>query len=199
MKILQKGIGGLLLALGIFLLGWGFLPPGSHSQRLKLPAAAGSPGLGAASLLTVEIPGGLRAGDSALARLTFSAGAESAALFQSHNVLAEARLEIPGASLRPSATVKQPLRPGQTLTFFWNIGAPEAGNYSGTAWFYLTFLRLADGAQTRVAVAALPVEIHATRLAGLTGEMARRLGALALFFAAALGLPLALKNFPRQK
>lgn len=186
---MRKGISGLLLALGIVLLGWGLIPPGQRSQRLELDPArlrfspsAGAAGLSAGATLTLEAPTRLRAGDSALARLVFS-DAAAAPIFESYNLLAEARLEIPGASLRPASSVKQPLRPAQTLTFFWTITAPEAGEYNGTAWVYLTFVSLADNAETRLALAAIPLQIRSTRLAGLTGEMARRLGALALLAA----------------
>lgn len=192
------------MGLGIFLLGWGLIPAGRRGHQIKLEAARlrlsasdAAPGLSADATLRLETPASLRAGDSALARLTFSPAA-AASLPENYNLLTEARLEIPGADLRPASTVRQPLRPAQTLTFFWDIRAPQAGKYSGTAWVYLTFVPLANGTETRLALAAIPLEIPVRTLAGLTGEMSRRLGLLALLLGAALGLPLALEGLLRQ-
>ena len=53
-------------------------------------------------------------------------------IYATHNVMAEARLDLAGLSVAPDALVSLSLRPGETVDFRWNLHATETGTYRGT-------------------------------------------------------------------
>jgi len=192
--------------LALILLGWGAWPLTQKTLRrellpaaMQLPAidessAAPRPAIPGGRILTLRFPENMRVGEAASARLILSeeqpAALQFPDIFQSHNVLAEARLELPGLKILPANSVRQPLRPGQPAIFYWSIIAAQAGRYEGKAWFYLTFLSLSDGSATRLALSAQPVEIVARGFLGLPAAPTRALGLLGSILGAVLGFPI---------
>jgi len=192
--------------LALILLGWGAWPLTQKTLRRELlpaamqfPAAdeayaAPRPAIPGGRILTLQFPENMRVGEAAVVRLILSeeqpAVLQFPNIFQSHNVLAEARLELPGLKILPANNVRQPLRPGQPAIFYWSITAAQAGRYEGKSWFYLTFFSLSDGSTTRLAISAQPVEIRARDFLGLPAAPARALGLLGLILGAVLGFPI---------
>jgi hypothetical protein len=110
-------------------------------------------------------------------------------IFETHNVLAEARLDLAGMQVDPAGQVSETLRPGQRVIFSWSVHPDEAGLYRGTLWFFLRFIPIAGGPESSRALAALPIEIEAVSFFGLRAGPARWLGAIGSFVGGVLGLP----------
>lgn len=161
--------------------------------------------------LTLEYPPQIRVGDSDVIRLTLEINTlgnvrptaevqgntvtgqvvQIPNLYDTHNVIAEARLDMAGLQIRPSELISEPLTPGQSATFYWSIRPTEAGTFRGTAWFYLRFVDKVSGAESRKTVSAQPVQIEATSFFGLNGNLARAAGGVGSIFGAILGFPFA--------
>jgi len=159
--------------------------------------------------LTLEYPPTIRAGDSDVIRLTLEVDTlgnvtptaevqghavtgktvEIPNLYDTHNVIAEARLDLAGVEVRPSDDVSQPLLPSQAVTFYWSVHPTSAGTYRGTAWLFLRFVDKATKAESRKALTAQPVQISATDLFGLNGNFARAAGGLGSVVGGVLGFP----------
>ena len=160
-------------------------------------------------MLTLEFPPKIRAGDSDVVRLilevdesgnltaTVSVAGNSIRgqvviipnLYDTHNVLAEARLDMAGVDIRPPETVSETLLPGQKATFYWSVLPPDVGRFKGTVWFYLHFVPKTSGVESRQALSAQPIEIEATSFLGLRANPARWLGIAGTFLSTVLGFP----------
>jgi hypothetical protein len=159
--------------------------------------------------LTLEYPPKIHTGDSDVVRLTLEIDTlgnitptaqvqgnlvtgrtvQIPNLYDTHNVIAEARLDIAGLEVRPSDVISEPLAPGQSATFYWSVRPTEAGTYRGTVWFYLRFVDKVSAVESRKTVAAQPVQIEATDFLGLTGNLARGAGGIGSVIGAVLGFP----------
>ncbi|PKN93479.1 MAG: hypothetical protein CVU44_09000 [Chloroflexi bacterium HGW-Chloroflexi-6] len=182
------------------------------TQEAIFPTETGlppQPAVAESRMLTVEFPPQIRAGDSDLIRLTLevdelgnlTATAETAGnvtqgevvqipnIYETHNIVAEARLDMAGVEINPTGTISESLRPGQPVTFYWSVRAEEIGIYRGTLWFYLNFVPLAGGPEQRQALSAQKIEIEAVNFLGLKAQPARWLGAAGTLFSAVLGMP----------
>ncbi len=160
-------------------------------------------------MLTLEYPPTIRAGDSDVVRLTLEvddAGnitptavidgnvVEGGVInipnvFDSHNVLAQARLDMAGMQVQPSGEISEPLRPEQSATFYWSLRPEDVGNYRGTVWFYLMYVPLDGSPSTRQAVSAQFIEIEATTFMGLRAVPARIAGVVGTAIGSVLGMP----------
>jgi hypothetical protein len=160
-------------------------------------------------MLTLEFPPVIRAGDSDVIRLTLEVDARgnltpTAAVagnttrgevvsipnvYDTHNVLAEARLDLAGMEVRPAQTVSEPLQPGQTATFFWSVRPTDVGTFRGTVWFFLRFVPKDGGQESRQTLSAQMIEIEASSFFGIAAGPARWLGMAGMFLSSVLGLP----------
>ncbi len=161
--------------------------------------------------LTLEYPPKIRVGDSDVIRLTLEIDTlgnvtptaevqgntvtgkivQIPNLYDTHNVIAEARLDMAGPQIRPSELISEPLLPGQTATFYWSVLPTTAGTFRGTAWFYLRFIDKVSGAESQKTVSAQQIQIEATNFLGLNGNMARTAGGVGSVLGAILGFPFA--------
>ncbi len=172
----------------------------------SVPAA---PAVPEARLLTLEYPPAIREGDSDVVRLTLQVDTRGnitpTAEIQGHtvngqtitipnvydtaNVVAQARLDMSGVQVMPADLVEEPLLPGQDVTFFWSVQPNGVGTFRGTVWLYLEFVPLNGGATTRQAVSAQMIQITTTSLFGLSAGPARWLGFAGTVISSILGLP----------
>ena len=188
-------------------------PAAAVATRVAEPTQAQvvelSPAVPEMRMLTLEYPPSIRAGDSDVVRLTLEVDDQgnltptvSVAgnvtqgqvvvipnVYETHNVLAEARLDLAGADVRPSDTISETLLPGQKVTFYWSIKPEDIGNYKGTVWFYLHFVPKAGGLESRQALSAQTIEINSTALFGIKAGVARWLGLAGTFIGSILGFP----------
>jgi hypothetical protein len=183
-----------------------------QSTGFPVPATSivtAQPALPERRRLTLEFPHQIRAGDSDLVRLTLevddlgnltptaqfggnvvSGGVvEIPNLYESHQVIAEARFDLAGAEIRPADLVSEALSPGNSVTFQWSIRPPDVGFYRGTIWLYLRFVDKENGEESRKTVSAQIVEFEAVNFLGLSGEFARTAGVIGSVVGTILGFP----------
>ncbi len=110
-------------------------------------------------------------------------------LYETHNVTAEARLDLAGMQVQPANSVFEPLKPGQSVTFYWSIRPPQPGKYRGTIWLHLNFRDKSTREESRIAVSAQSVEIEAVDFFGLSVNLARTSGVIGSVVGGLLGFP----------
>lgn len=110
-------------------------------------------------------------------------------LYETHNVTAEARLDLAGMVVQPSDAIYEPLKPGQSVTFFWSIRPQETGVYRGTVWLHLSFVDRVSGEESRIPVSAQMVEIEAVDFFGLSVNVARTSGVVGSLVGGIVGFP----------
>lgn len=182
----------LLLAVSLPLLFWGFWPPRRETVVLPLLPALGMPSLPEARTIRLEFSPVMRAGDSQTVELNLTADGDVAdtSLYEEYRVIAEARLELPFANVRPADVVSTALvGQGGAATFYWEVAPREQGVSRGTAWLYLRLVPKAGGEETRGAVSAQLVEIRSVSVLGRTGSQARAVGVVGSLVGLWLGFP----------
>ncbi len=110
-------------------------------------------------------------------------------LYETHNVIAEARLDMAGMDVQPPEATLEPLTRGRSVTFFWSIRPQETGTYRGTVWLHLNFADKSTGDQSRIAVAAQIIEIEAVDFFGLSVNVARTSGVIGSLVGGVFGFP----------
>jgi len=158
--------------------------------------------------LVLEWPGVIRIGDSDLVRLVLEIDKDglptSTAVFlgnelsserfeipnvyETHNILAEARLEMAGVKVAPADLVSQPMQPGDRVEFIWSVKPEGVGTLRGTMWLYLRFIPKDGGQESKSTLAAKTIEVRAANLLGLSGTSARLLGIAGMVVGSFLGL-----------
>ena len=110
-------------------------------------------------------------------------------LYETHNVTAEARLDMAGMLVQPADAIYEPLKRGQPATFYWSIRPQEPGIYPGTVWLHLNFADKLTGEQSRIAVSAQIIEIEAVNFFGLPVNVVRAIGVIGTFIGGVVGFP----------
>ena len=184
-------------------------PTESISLTAVPPDATIQPALPERRRLTLEFPPQIRVGDADIVRLTLevddlgnltptaqiggnvvSGGVvEIPNLYESHQVIAEARFDLAGMDVRPAELVSESLSPGNAVTFQWSVRPPDVGLYRGTIWLYLHFVDKQSGEESRKTLSAQIVEIEAVNLLGLSGDFARAAGVIGSVVGTVLGFP----------
>ena len=162
--------------------------------------------------LTLEFPPIMRTGDSARIRLQLEVDdrggivptaviegnvvtgevVEIPNLYESHNVIAEARLDMAGMQIQPGGTISESLLAGQSVTFYWSVRPEESGKFQGTVWLHLRFVPKDGSEESRMPVSVQFIEIEANSFLGfLSGRTARIFGALGSVVGGVLGFPFA--------
>lgn len=184
-------------------------PVSATTVAENVPTPQPQPAINETRRLTLEFPPQIRAGDSDVIRLTLEVDslgnitptAEIAGnivtgetviipnLYDTHNVTAEARLDLAGVEVKPTDLISEPLSPGQSATFYWSVRPQDVGKYRGTVWLYLRFVEKSNGEESRVTVSAQIIEIEAVKLLGLSLGAARGVGAVGSVIGGILGFP----------
>lgn len=158
--------------------------------------------------LTLEWPPTIRAGDSDRIYLTLDVDADGNLtptvweqghqtsgetvyvpnLYETHDVIAEARLDMAGVETVPHGSIDEPMRPGKPVTFTWSVSPPKVGSYKGTIWLHLRFLPHDGGAETRMPLSVQLVEIQSANFLGMSGSAARLFGGVGVLLGSILGL-----------
>ena len=204
----------LLFLTSALALAWGLWPPALGARTLMIfPVDMQLPGEAESAegrtvlegrALVLEWPERMRVGDSGLIALTLETGQEGQMtpspqeagvpetgyqdVYETHFVVAEARLELAGMAYAPTGQISEGLLPGKPAAFFWQVRPPQAGESRGTVWLHLRYLPLDGGEEARRVLSAQIVEIRAVSLFGLSGRWARVLGSVGVIVGAALGL-----------
>lgn len=173
------------------------------------PAPTLAPAIPESRRVTLEYPSHIRVGDADVVRLTLEVDtlgnitptAEIAGnkvvgetvqvpnLYETHAVIAEARLDLAGVDIRPGDVISEPLSPGQSVTFYWSIHPAEAGTYRGTAWLFLRFIDKTTKEESRIPLSAQTLQIATSDFLGMSGGVARTAGSVGSVVGAVLGFP----------
>jgi hypothetical protein len=199
----------------LFATSGGSAPPTGSEPTESFPLTAipprgtAQPAIPERRRLTLEFPPQIRAGDSDLVRLTLEVDdlgnltptaqiggnvvtgevVEIPNLYESHQVIAEARFDLAGMEVRPADLVSEALSPGSSVTFRWSIRPADVGVYRGTIWLYLRFVDKQSGEESRKTLSAQLVEIEAVNFLGLSGEFARTTGIIGSVVGTIIGFP----------
>ncbi|MFL7867913.1 MAG: hypothetical protein AB8I58_03740 [Anaerolineales bacterium] len=163
--------------------------------------------------LTLEFPPVIRTGDSARVRLQLEVDDKGNVtptaivegnvvtgevvqipnLYETHFVVAEARLDMAGVEVQPQGTISEPMSPGKPVTFYWSVHPEESGRYEGTVWLHLHFIpmtTLIGEQESRIVVSVQFLDIEAKSFLGfMKGGAARGIGALGSVVGSVLGFP----------
>ncbi len=174
------------------------------------PAATESaPQLGEPRLLSLEWPDRLRVGDADVIKLVLAvdqggvitptaeiSGHEVIGqpvvipnLYDTHDLVLEARLDLAGVDVQPTGNLSAPLQPGTTVTFYWSIAASHPGTYRGTLWAYLNIIPRDGSPMQQQVLLGKRLDIAAQNLLGLTGGAARTSGVVGAVFGFILNIP----------
>lgn len=116
-------------------------------------------------------------------------------LYETHFVTAEARFDMAGMIVQPPGAIYEPMKPGQSVTFYWSIRPQETGVYRGTVWLHLVFVERVSGedpqgaTQSRMAVSAQIVEIEAVDFFGFSVNFVRTSGVVGSVIGIVVGFP----------
>jgi hypothetical protein len=110
-------------------------------------------------------------------------------LYDTHNVTAEARLDLAGMQVQPAEAIYEPLKRGQSATFIWSIRPQDPGIHRGTVWLHVNFVEKSTGEQSRIAISAQIIEIQAVDFFGLSVNIARTSGVIGSVLGSVIGFP----------
>lgn len=184
-------------------------PTAPLSLTAVAPETTAQPAILERRRLTLEFPPTIRAGDSDLVRLTLEVDdlgnltptaelgghviegevIEIPNLYETHQVIAEARFDIAGMEVRPPELVSEALSPGSSVTFRWSVRPPDVGVYRGTIWLYLRFVDKQNGEESQKTISAQLIEIEAVNFMGFSGEFARTTGVVGSVIGTIIGFP----------
>ncbi len=175
-------------------------PPPQTSLPENPPTAVPTqiPAIPESRWITIEWPPDIKVGDSDIIRLTLDldrggdltvtaqvSGNETRSepvsipnLYETHNVLVEARMDLAGVIVSPEGVTSESLLPGEPAFFAWSVKPEEVGNYRGTIWLHLVFIPKEGGVESRRALSAQRIDVRAVNFLGLGGSAARWLGGL---------------------
>ncbi len=173
-------LASVFLVISLPLLVWGFWPPRRETATVPLVLPAGIPSLPDERTIRLTFSPRLRVGDSQIVELnvTSEGGVTDGGVYDAYNVIAEARLDLSLADVRPVETVSAALVEGGGATFYWEVNPREVGALRGTVWLYLRFVPKADGpaGETRQPVSAQLLEVRSQSMLGRSGTEARGIG-----------------------
>jgi hypothetical protein len=186
----QLVLAAMFLFVSIPLLVWGFWPPRRETVTVPLVLPAGMPSLPETRTIRLTFSPRMRAGDSQIVELNVTAEGDAAdgGAYENYNVIAEARLDLSLAEVRPADTVSAALVEGGGATFYWEVNPREEGVLRGTVWLYLRFVPKAGGEETRQPVSAQLVEVRSKSLLKRTGTEARVAGTVGFIVGLALAV-----------
>lgn len=188
-------------------------PAPSHTQTTaedQPTQTAPQPAVPEQRRLTLEFPSRMRAGAEAeIVRLTLEVDAQGNVtptaefegnvvvgevveipnLYETHDVIAEARFDIAGMQVMPPDAVMETLLPGKKAVFLWSIRPPEPGTYRGTVWLHLNFVERSTGRESRTPLSAQIIEIQAVDFLGLPVSVARTSGMIGSVVGGIMGFP----------
>lgn len=184
--------------------------PTQNTSDAQPTATSAAPAINEYRRLTLEFPPRMKAGaESDIVRLTLEVDelgnltptaqvdgnvvvGEVVAipnLYETHDVIAEARFDIAGLQVSPPDAVLEPLRPGEKTVFLWSVRPAEPGSYRGTVWLHLNFVERSTGRESRIPLSAQIIEIEAVDFFGLPVSVARTSGVIGSVVGGIMGFP----------
>ena len=205
LKIFRCVLSLILLVISISLIVWASLPNQHQAitqsisrTEMQLPSS------GQVLILSMmedrqvvlEWPNSMRIGEMEEITLSFepvhtdalssNLATEFSDVYDSYNIMAEARFEVAGIKVSPADPTREAMPSGQSVKFKWQVSTDQAGPYDGTVWLSLRFLPL-DGSQaSQIPIFIREVGIHSSSLFGLNETMTFVLGGVGVMLAAVI-------------
>lgn len=111
-------------------------------------------------------------------------------VYETHDVQAIASLHAAGLRVLPEEPISEPLMPGRSVSYHWNVAAEEAGSHVVTFTLRLRFQPKGGGNAIEETVWSRPFPIEARALSGLIpAPVATWIGAIGSAFGTFLGFP----------
>ena len=158
------------------------------SEGTSIPAGSQIPAISERRIIVIEQPARLRVLDEdwVVLSLVIDPEAESATsssstgnLFETHHVMAVARLEMPQVGAWREA-LREPMRPGRPVHFRWAVRAAEASTARGVVWLSLEFVPQAGGEVENLILLSRPITLQSQAFFGQPAWMGRVAGGLGL-------------------
>ncbi|MCC6147272.1 MAG: hypothetical protein IT308_06855 [Anaerolineaceae bacterium] len=108
-------------------------------------------------------------------------------LYETHQLVVEARLDMTGPDISPQGTMSEALAPGQKAQFAWSISPKQPGVYRGVLWLYLNIRPKTGGEIVRRALLARPLEIESGNVLVFSARVVRWAGIVGMLAGAVLG------------
>jgi hypothetical protein len=205
LKIFRRVLSLIMLVISVSLIVWASLPNQHQAitqsisrTEMQLPSS------GQVLILSMmedrqvvlEWPNSMRIGEMEEITLSFELvhtdtlssnfATEFSDVYDSYNIMAEARFEVAGIKVSPVNPTRESMPLGQSVKFKWQVSTDQAGSYDGTLWLSLRFLPL-DGSQaSQIPIYIHEVGIHSSSLYGLNEMMAFILGGVGVMLAAVI-------------
>lgn len=109
-------------------------------------------------------------------------------IYATHTIIAISRLDLAGMEAYRE-DIREPLRPGQPVTFQWSVRANDPGVYRGVVWLRLELVPKNGGPVDEMLLLARPIDVRVVTVLGLPGDVARILGGVGLVASTLLGYP----------
>jgi hypothetical protein len=165
----------ILVFLGLVGFLWTFLPIQRQTQRIEFP-----PDLQikfGSLVLQVDGPREIRLGENenlVVKVLSVSPENDIASSTNPPAILFQSKMEIPGITIEPSATLEDRFDDRGAVSFSWRMIPRETGDFSGTIWVYAqpAEVSAADG-RTGEPIFALPVDFVVRQVLGFPLDILR--------------------------
>ncbi len=116
-------------------------------------------------------------------------------LYDTHTLVAVARLDSVGLNIDRPGDWEQPLLPGENLTWRWTISAAEPGRQRANLIIHLRFIPKAGGDMLQKELWARTLTLQATDVFGLPPVVAKGLGIFGSIVGSVLSFPFAEKFY----
>ena len=116
-------------------------------------------------------------------------------LYDTHTLVAVARLDSVGLNIDRPGDWEQPLLPGENVTWRWTISAEEPGRQRANLIIHLRFIPKAGGDMPQKELWARTLTLQATDVFGLPPVVAKGLGVFGSVIGAVLSFPFAEKFY----
>ncbi len=146
--------------------------------------------------VVLEWPVSMRIGEDEVITLIFEPvvtepvstdhSAGNSEVYSHYNLMAEARYDVSGVSVKPANPTRESMPPGQLVKFSWKVNAANEDSYSGTVWLSLRYLPLDGGPPSQVPIYIQQVTLETSSLFRLNETKAYLLGGVGIVLAAAI-------------
>lgn len=158
-------------------------------------------------MVALDYPKRMRRGDISNVRMTITSLSGGPQLPQTfldsvlpgYRLIAEAEFVMPRMAVAPSGVSAQPVDGREEIVFTWFLRADADGYYSGNIWLNLERIPLVTGGMNdEYFLTAIPVDIQASSLAGISGNIARNLGILGVMISILIWMTIMTERLTRS-
>lgn len=110
-------------------------------------------------------------------------------LYETHNVTAEAYIQMAGLEINPPESTFQPLKKGRPVKFTWTVRADRVGPYVGAVHLFLNFENRETTEKDRIEVSVQFPEITVVDFFGFSTDFVKTSGVVGSVLGTVVGFP----------